>query len=339
MTQCFSPNSISRIKTHFWVRVIVNVTFLSLNLFVKSTHCPFNFAAKGGLKKKEKKTRITRCVIVACRQTKIKRFDKRRRSVLEGVKRFIWSTFDPCQNILIRVLSRRQLMSSLISWLAIWTWLMRGTLLFFCVRRERICQEAHKSVNNYGNDHFPIKCWDMTWHFPAKEKAYCYHFMYNPALHTHTHTHTIRRGLHKFFFFFAGVAERFMQTGLQVFMNFPSATISAAEFPLVYPEVNNLWEDKSVCGRELDSQTVEGGWLGTPPPLYNHSAPEPLHPPPSAPPDWARPLPRGGLARYLLGRLLEVQICVPTCSRCLSACFPLVSSDWVWACVTLVPPL
>lgn len=163
--------------------------------------------------------------------------------------------------------------------------------------------------------------------------------MYNPALHTHTHTHTIRRGLHKFFFFFAGVAERFMQTGLQVFMNFPSATISAAEFPLVYPEVNNLWEDKSVCGRELDSQTVEGGWLGTPPPLYNHSAPEPLHPPPSAPPDWARPLPRGGLARYLLGRLLEVQICVPTCSRCLSACFPLVSSDWVWACVTLVPPL
>ena len=75
--------------------------------------------------------------------------------------------------------------------------------------------------------------------------------------------HTVGRGLHTFFFFpflfFAGVAERFMQTGLQVFMNFPSATISATEFPLVYPEVNNLWEDKSVCGRELDSQTVEGG--------------------------------------------------------------------------------
>lgn len=40
------------------------------------------------------------------------------------------------------------------------------------------------------------------------------------------------------------------------FMNFPSATISAPEFPLVYPEVNYLWEDKSICGRKLDSQTV-----------------------------------------------------------------------------------
>lgn len=201
MTQGFSPNPISRIKTHFWVRVIVNVTFLSLNLFFKSTHCPFNFAAKGGLKKKEKKTRITRCVIVACRQTKIKRFDKRRRSVLEGVKRFIWSTFDPCQNILIRVLSRRQLMSSLISWLAIWTWLMRGTLLFFCVRRERICQEAHKSVNNYGNDHFPIKCWGMTWHFPAKERLTVIISCIIQRF-THTHTHTPYEGVCISFFFF-----------------------------------------------------------------------------------------------------------------------------------------
>lgn len=172
-----------------------------LNLFFKSTHCPFNFAAKGGLKKKEKKTRITRCVIVACRQTKIKRFDKRRRSVLEGVKRFIWSTFDPCQNILIRVLSRRQLMSSLISWLAIWTWLMRGTLLFFCVRRERICQEAHKSVNNYGNDHFPIKCWDMTWHFPAKERLTVIISCIIQRF-THTHTHTPYEGVCISFFFF-----------------------------------------------------------------------------------------------------------------------------------------
>lgn len=54
--------------------------------------------------------------------------------------------------------------------------------------------------------------------------------------------------------------------GLGFFMNFPSATISASQFPLVYPEVNNLWEDKSVCGGELDSQTVEGGWLEPPSP-------------------------------------------------------------------------
>lgn len=92
---------------------------------------------------------------------------------------------------------------------------------------------------------------------------------------------------------FAGVAEPWMNTGPQVFpffMNFPSATISATGFPLVYPEVNNLWRDKSVCGRELDSQTVE---LALPPP-YNHPATLPPCP------NWARPSPRGGLARYLL---------------------------------------
>lgn len=97
-------------------------------------------------------------------------------------------------------------------------------------------------------------------------------FVYNAVLHIE-HAAYCKRGLHKF----AGVSEQWMQTGPWVFMNFPSATISAAEFPLVYPEVNNLWEDKSVCGRELDSQTVEGGWLAGNPPTH---PPSPSTPPP-----------------------------------------------------------
>lgn len=74
-------------------------------------------------------------------------------------------------------------------------------------------------------------------------------------------------------------ARQWMQIGTVGFMNFPSATISATEFPSMNPEVNNLWEDKSICGGELDSQTV-GGWL-TPPPLpssFNHLLPTELAP-------------------------------------------------------------
>lgn len=120
---------------------------------------------------------------------------------------------------------------------------------------------------------------------------------------------------------------------LGFFMNFPSATISAAEFPLVYPEVNNLWRDKSVCGGELDSQTVEGGWLagwlGTPPPTLPHPPTATTIRPSTPPRPSFAPSPCAVLVRYLLGRPLEVQICVPTCSRRLSACFPLVSADQV----------
>lgn len=45
------------------------------------------------------------------------------------------------------------------------------------------------------------------------------------------------------------------------------ATISAPGFPLVYPEVNNWCEDKSVCEGEWDIQTR--GWKPGQSPLYH----------------------------------------------------------------------
>lgn len=83
--------------------------------------------------------------------------------------------------------------------------------------------------------------------------------------------YTVAYGIGRDLHTFAGVVE------LCFFcMNFPSATIRAAEFPLVYPEVNNLWRDKSICARELDSQTVEEGWLGFLPPHPYSNHPQPL---------------------------------------------------------------
>lgn len=103
-------------------------------------------------------------------------------------------------------------------------------------------------------------------------------------------------------------------------------TISAPGFPLVYPEVNNWWEDKSVCEGEWDIQTRGENPARAPstmPPISLSLAPRRLVAPSHRP----------------LGRALEVQICVLTCSWLLSACFPLVSGDWLGARLTLVPGL
>lgn len=65
------------------------------------------------------------------------------------------------------------------------------------------------------------------------------------------------------------------------------ATISAPGFPLVYPEVNNWWEDKSVCEGEWDIQTRGENPARAPstmPPYQPESGPSsfggPLTPPP-----------------------------------------------------------
>ncbi|KAK5930173.1 hypothetical protein CgunFtcFv8_026434 [Champsocephalus gunnari] len=105
-------------------------------------------------------------------------------------------------------------------------------------------------------------------------------------------------------------------------MNFPSATISAAEFPLVYPEVNNLWEDKSVFGRELDSQTGEG-WESPPNPHLNP----------------ARPVPPGGLARCSSDGCLKCKSVFQLVPGACQHVFLLSAAAAVWARVTPAPPL
>lgn len=108
-----------------------------------------------GVKKSWLKTPFIGYLIITCRQTKIKSFDKRRKAVLGGPK-----GSSEAHLILVKIywfmFFQETVDVFLNFWAAIWTDWWKLTLVFF-VGEELMCQKVN---NSYENDSFLSNVWD-----------------------------------------------------------------------------------------------------------------------------------------------------------------------------------